>query len=448
MTNKTQTKHYDMIAIGAGSGGLSAVERASEYGKKCAVIEVKTIGGTCVNVGCVPKKVMWFAANTATQINSAKGFGFDVELKNFSWKALKEGRDNYIKGITTWYDGYLEDLGIDYIHGFGKLVDQNTVSVNDTLYSADTIVLSPGGEPTVPHVEGAEYGITSDGFFELEALPKKVAVIGGGYIGVELAGVLNALGSSVDIFGRSDKLLRGFDPMIQDALDKDYTNHGIQLHHNTQIDKISKDKTIHTNKGEFSGYDVIIWAVGRDPMTQHLGLENADVNCDQRGFIPTDKFQTTNIDHIFALGDATGRAPLTPVAIAAGRRLSDRLYNNMTDRHLNYDNIATVVFSHPPIGTIGLTEQEANDKFDQVKVYKSEFTPMADALLDHKTTTALKLVCTGDDEKVVGCHIMGHGADEMLQGFAVAIKMGATKKQLDDTVAIHPSSAEELVTMR
>ena len=446
MTNKTT--HYDMIAIGAGSGGLSAVERAAEYGKKCAVIEVKTIGGTCVNVGCVPKKVMWFAANTATQINSAKGFGFDVEIKNFSWKTLKEGRDNYIKGITSWYDGYLEELGIDYIHGFGKLVDQNTIIVNGEVYSADTIVLSPGGEPAVPHVEGAKYGITSDGFFELDELPKKAAVIGGGYIGVELAGVLNALGSSVEIFGRSGKLLSGFDPMIQDALDKDYTNHGIKLHHNTQIDKISKDKTIHTNKGDFSGFDVIIWAVGRNPMTQHLGLENAGVESDQRGFIPTDKFQTTNINHIFALGDATGRAPLTPVAIAAGRRLSDRLYNGMTDRHLNYDNIATVVFSHPPIGTIGLTEIQANEKFDKVKVYKSEFTPMADALLDHKTTTALKLVCEGDDEKVVGCHIMGHGADEMLQGFAVAIKMGATKKQLDDTVAIHPSSAEELVTMR
>ena len=453
MTSNTQQSsgretHYDMIAIGAGSGGLSAVERASEYGKKCLVIEVKTIGGTCVNVGCVPKKVMWFAANAATHINSAQGFGFDVEVKSFSWKKLKEGRDNYIKGITNWYDGYLEDLGVDYIHGFGKLVDKNTVSVNGETYTADHIVLSPGGEPAVPHIEGAQHGITSDGFFELEDLPKKVAVIGGGYIGVELAGVLNALGSEVEIFGRADTLLRGFDSMIQTALDKDYTEHGITIHHGSQIDKVTDDKTIITNKGEFSGFDQIIWAVGRNPMTQHLGLENAGVKCDQRGFIPTDKFQVTNVDNIFALGDATGRAPLTPVAIAAGRRLSDRLYNGMTDRHLDYNNIATVVFSHPPIGTIGLTEDEANEKFDKIKIYKSEFTPMSDALIDHKTTTALKLVCEGDDEKIIGCHIMGHGADEMLQGFAVAIKMGATKKQFDDTVAIHPSSAEELVTMR
>lgn len=442
------TTDYDMIAIGAGSGGLSAVERAAEYGKKCCVIEVKKVGGTCVNAGCVPKKVMWFAANTATQIKNAKGFGFDVEQKNFSWKALTKGRDNYIDNITSWWHGYLEKLGIDYIHGFGKLIDENTVSVNGEEYTADHIVLSPGGEPAIPHIEGAQYGITSDGFFELEDLPKKVAVIGGGYIGVELAGVLNALGSEVEIFCRANKLLRGFDSMIQNALDNDYTAHGITIHHGTQIDKVTENKTIFTNKGEFSGFDQIIWAVGRNPMTQHLGLENAGVKCDQRGFIPTDKFQVTNVDNIFALGDATGREPLTPVAIAAGRRLSDRLYNGMTDRHLEYSNIATVVFSHPPIGVIGLTEDEANEKFNKVKVYKSEFTPMADALLDHKTTTALKLVCEGDNEKIVGCHIMGHGADEMLQGFAVAIKMGATKKQFDDTVAIHPSSAEELVTMR
>ncbi|CAC9968411.1 Glutathione reductase (EC 1.8.1.7) [uncultured Gammaproteobacteria bacterium] len=442
------TKHYDMIAIGAGSGGLSAVERAAEYGKKCLVIEVKTVGGTCVNVGCVPKKVMWFAANAATQINNAQGFGFEIDVKKFSWEKLKQGREQYIKNITNWYDGYLEDLGIDYIHGFGKLVDKNTVFVNGETYTAKHIVLSPGGEPTVPHIEGAQHGITSDGFFELKKLPKKVAVIGGGYIGVELAGVLNALGTEVHIFGRADTLLRGFDSIIQQALDKDYTAHDITIHHSSQIEKVTDDKTLITNKGAFSGFDEIIWAVGRNPMTQHLGLENAGIKCNQRGFIQTDKFQVTNIDNIFALGDATGRAPLTPVAIAAGRRLSDRLYHDMTDRHLDYNNIATVVFSHPPIGTIGLTENEANEKFDKVKIYQSEFTPMADALLEHKTTTALKLVCVGENEKVVGCHIMGHGADEMLQGFAVAIKMGATKKDFDDTVAIHPTSAEELVTMR
>jgi glutathione reductase (NADPH) len=441
-------KHYDMIAIGAGSGGLSAVERASEYGKKCAVVEVNQVGGTCVNVGCVPKKVMWFAANAAQTIKYSNGFGFDISINDFSWTKLKDGRENYINGINEWYDGYLEKLGIDYFHGFGKLIDKNTISVNGENLTADTIVLSPGGEPSVPKIEGAKYGITSDGFFELNELPKRVAVVGGGYIGVELAGVLNSLGSEVSLFVRSQKLLNGFDELIQSSLENDYREHGIKIEFETSIDKISKDKTLHTNKGDFSGYEQIIWTVGRDPLTQHLGLENAGVKTDQRGFILTNKFQKTNIGNIYALGDATGRAPLTPVAIAAGRRLSDRLYNNMKNRHLSYENIPTVVFTHPPIGTIGLTEEEARKKFKNVKVYQSQFTPMADALSDHKTTTALKLVCVNNNEKVVGCHIMGHGADEMLQGFAVAIKMGATKKQFDDTVAIHPTSAEELVTMR
>ena len=441
-------KHYDMIAIGAGSGGLSAVERASEYGKKCAVVEVNLVGGTCVNVGCVPKKVMWFAANAAQTIKNSNGFGFDISINDFSWIKLKDGRENYINGINEWYDGYLEKLGIDYFHGFGKLIDKNTISVNGENLTADTIVLSPGGEPSVPKIEGAKYGITSDGFFELNELPKRVAVVGGGYIGVELAGVLNSLGSEVSLFVRSQKLLNGFDELIQSSLENDYREHGIKIEFGTSIDKISKDKTLHTNKGDFSGYEQIIWTVGRDPLTQHLGLENAGVKTDQRGFILTNKFQKTNIGNIYALGDATGRAPLTPVAIAAGRRLSDRLYNNMKNRRLSYENIPTVVFTHPPIGTIGMTEEEARKKFKNVKVYQSQFTPMADALSDHKTTTALKLVCVNNNEKVVGCHIMGHGADEMLQGFAVAIKMGATKKQFDDTVAIHPTSAEELVTMR
>ncbi|MBE8189881.1 MAG: glutathione-disulfide reductase [Candidatus Thioglobus sp.] len=441
-------KHYDMIAIGAGSGGLSAVERASEYGKKCLVIEDKVIGGTCVNVGCVPKKVMWFAANAASKISNASGFGFDIDIKGFSWKKLKQVRDDHVKGITSWYDGYLQKLGIDYIQGFGKLVDRNTVAVNGSEFTADRIVLSPGGEPGVPPIEGAEFGITSDGFFELKQLPKKVAIVGGGYIGVELAGVLNELGSDVEIFARADKLLTGFDVTIQEILARDYIGHGVKIHYHRSVNKLTKDKTISTNEGEFSGFDTVIWAVGRSPMTKDLGLDNAGIDHDKRGFIATDKYQTTNIDNIFALGDATGRAPLTPVAIAAGRRLSDRLYNNMPERYLSYENIPTVVFTHPPIGTIGMTEEQARNQFEKVKIYHSEFTPMADAFMRHKTTTALKLICVDLDEKVIGCHIIGHGADEMLQGFAVAIKMGATKADFDNTIAIHPTSSEELVTMK
>lgn len=442
------TQHYDMIAIGAGSGGLSAVERASEYGKKCAVIEMKVVGGTCVNVGCVPKKVMWYAANTAATISNASGFGFEVGKVDFSWQKLKQGRDNYIKGITTWYDGYLESLGIDYINGFASLIDKNTVSVNGETYTAEHIVLSPGGTPFIPNIEGADFGITSDDFFELTELPNKVAIIGGGFIAVELAGVLNSLGSEATIIIRSDNLLNGFDAMVVDTLTKEYQKQGINILRNTNISKLNNNGSIYCGNEILEGFDKVIWAIGRTPMTKNIGLDNINLYTDSKGFIPTDKYQQTNIKGIYALGDATGRAALTPVAIAAGRRLSDRLFNNMGDRHLDYNNIASVVFSHPPIGTVGLTEKEAKEKFADVKVYQSSFTPMSDALLDHQTQTALKLICTGDDEKVIGCHIIGEGADEMLQGFAVAIKMGATKSQLDDTVAIHPTSSEELVTMR
>lgn len=443
--------HYDMIAVGAGSGGLSAVERASEYGKKCAVIEVKTIGGTCVNVGCVPKKVMWFAANTATAIKNADGFGFEVEQKNFSWQKLVAGRNKYISGITSWYNGYLEELGIDYIQGYATMVDKNTVEVNGRQYTADHIVLSPGGEPMVPAVDGANLGITSDGFFELDSLPEKTAVIGGGYIGVELAGVLNALGSDITLFEGYPSVLNTFDTLLKETLTKDMTEHGVNIQTSIRVQSIAENngkKTIKTDKGDFDDFDVVIWAVGRKPNTKDLQLDKANITQDERGFIPVDEFQQTNIDQVYALGDATGKTPLTPVAIAAGRRLSDRLFNNMPERKLDYTNIPTVVFSHPPIGTIGLTETQAREQYEQVKVYTSSFTPMSDALLSHKTTTALKLVCANDNEQVVGCHIIGHGADEMLQGFAIAIKMGATKEQFDNTVAIHPSSAEELVTMR
>jgi glutathione reductase (NADPH) len=443
-----ERNHYDLIAIGAGSGGLSVVERASEYGKKCAIVEDKIIGGTCVNAGCVPKKVMWFAANTATHINNANDFGFEVKKQGFSWSYLINKRDDYIKGINSWYDSYLKNLGVDYLHGFGKLIDNKTISVNGKKYTAEHIVIATGGEPIIPNINGAENCITSDIFFTLNNLPKKVAVIGGGYIGVELAGLLNSLGSSVEIFLRSEKLLKGFDPIIQETLENDYLSSGIKIHKNINLEKITKNLTIHTDKFDFKGFDNIILAVGRKPLTNNLGLDNAGVQIDEEGFINTDKYQTTNIDNIFAVGDVTGQIALTPVAIAAGRRLSDRLYNKMNNRHLEYSFIPTVVFSHPPIGTIGLTENEAINLFEKVKIYKSKFTPMSDALIKNKTTTAIKLVCEGVNEVIVGCHIIGHGADEMLQGFAVAIKMGATKSQFDDTIAIHPTSSEEVVTLR
>ncbi len=446
--------HYDLIAIGAGSGGLSAAERAAEYGAKTAVIETSKLGGTCVNVGCVPKKIMWFGAQLVDSLKDMPAYGLDVQLKSFDWAKLVESREKYIQGINDWYINYLKDSKIDHIQGFGSFIDAQTLKVGNETYTADHIVIAPGGYPTVPEVAGAELGISSDGFFELTSRPKRVVVVGAGYIAVELAGVLNSLGSEVNMLLRRDHFLGSFDTLLRDTLMEEMCNAGVNLMTRINVQQIEKqgnDKlTIQCDNGvSLKDVDQLVWAIGRTPNTKDLQLAEAGVDMDDRGFIPTDEFQNTNVKNIYALGDVTGRAPLTTVAIAAGRRLSDRLFNQQTDRKLDYENIPTVMFSHPPIGTIGLTEQQAREQHGEaVKIYQTSFSAMYHAIAGHSQQTAMKLVCVGAEEKIVGCHIIGMGADEMLQGFSVAIKMGACKKDFDNTVAIHPTSSEELVTMR
>jgi len=448
------SQHYDLLSIGAGSGGLSAAERAAEYGKKTAVIENKTVGGTCVNIGCVPKKVMWFASEVASALDDAKGYGFDVKVNGFNWKKLVEAREGYIKGITDWYGNYLTDSKIDYIQGTAKFIDAKTVDVDGTQYTADHIVISPGGYPIVPELPGAEHGITSDGFFALQEQPKRVAVVGAGYIAVELAGVLNGLGSEVSMLLRRDHFLGTFDAMLRETLMEDMVNAGVNIMSRINVANVEKNSndtlTVHCQGGiTLENIDALVWAIGRAPNTAPLNLDAAGINYTEHGYIPTDEFQQTNVNGIYAVGDVIGEAQLTPVAINAARRLSDRLFNNMPDRKLDYTNIPTVMFSHPPIGTMGLTEEQARKEHgDAVKVYQTSFTAMYHALVEHKQQTAMKLICVGAEEKVVGLHIIGKGADEMLQGFSVAIKMGATKKDFDNVVAIHPTSSEELVTMR
>ncbi len=445
---------YDLIAIGAGSGGLSVVERAASYGQKCAVIERGKMGGTCVNVGCVPKKIMWFGANLAEALKDSASYGFDISEKGFSWAQLIKKREAYISGINEWYYGYLGDLGIDEISGGARFIDSHTVEVDGKLYSANHIAIATGTVPAKPAIKGAEHAITSDGFFALESRPDKVAIVGSGYIAVELAGVLNSLGTDVTLYLRKSHVLGEFDNLIKTTLFKELQKSGITLKTNCQIERIDRQDDdslqVRDNQGHSqSGIDQVIYAVGRIPDHDGLEIERSGVELDQRGYIVTDLYQNTNQPHIFALGDISGRAPLTPVAIAAGRRLADRLYNGQTDRHLDYRNIATVVFSHPPIGTIGLTEEAAIKKYgDSIKVYQTSFTAMYNAISGHDAPTAMKLVCLGEEEKVIGLHMIGPGCDEMLQGFAVAIRMGATKRDFDDTVAIHPTSSEELVTMR
>ena len=449
------TKHYDLIAIGGGSGGLSVAERAAEYGASCAVIERGAIGGTCVNVGCVPKKIMWYGANMSYAIKNASDYGFDVSINGFDWKKLVKGRESYISGINGWYHNYLKENNIDEITGSASFVDEKTLQVNNETYSADHIVIAPGTTPIIPELAGAELGITSDGFFALQHQPMKVAIAGSGYIAVELAGVLNALGSEVTILVRGHYVLSHFDIMLREVLMKELLSSGINVITNTSIESVEKtsEDTLHlncSNNQHYEGFDELIWAVGRSPNIEDLNLAVTGVELTERGMINVDDFQNTNVPGLYALGDVTGRVPLTPVAIAAGRRLADRLFNQQTNRHLDYTNIPTVIFSHPPAGTLGLSEEDARKKYGDsaIKTYQSSFTPMAFAFTSHQPQTALKLVVTGDDEKIVGCHVIGEGADEMLQGFAVAIKMGATKADFDNTVAIHPTSSEELVTMR
>ena len=444
---------FDLISVGGGSGGLACAQRAAEYGAKAAVIESQRLGGTCVNVGCVPKKVMWNAASVAQSLADAEDYGFDVKVGENDWPTLKRKRDAYVLRLNGIYERNLEHKGVAYVRGAARFVDKNTVEVNGTRLTARHMVIATGGVATLPAMPGAELGITSDGFFSLERRPKRVAVVGSGYVACELAGAFHELGSEVELFIRKSHLLTSFDVMLGKSLMREMRAQGMTIHEQVVPARIRDDsglKTLTAADGrEFPGFDCLLWAIGRTANVSGLDLSRPGVAVDDRDFIITDGFQNTNVPGIYAIGDVTGRAALTPVAIAAGRRLSDRLFGGKTDRHLDYHMIPTVVFTHPPIGTVGASEAEARAQYGEaVKVFVADFTPMYHALTTRKTHTDMKLVCVGPEQRIVGCHIIGTGADEMLQGFAVAIRMGATKQDFDDTVAIHPTSAEELVTMR
>ena len=448
-------REYDYIAIGGGSGGIASINRAASYGQKCAIIEAKYLGGTCVNVGCVPKKVMWYGAQIAEAINLyAPDYGFDVTVNQFDFAKLRESREAYIDRIHQSYERVLGNNKVDVIRGFAKFVDAHTVEVNGELIKAKHILIATGGRPSHPDIEGAEYGIDSDGVFALTSLPKRIAVVGAGYIAVELAGVLHSLGVETHLFVRKHAPLRNFDPLIVETLVEIMNSEGATLHTHAIPQKVVKNDdgslTLFLEDGRSQTVDCLVWAIGRVPMTDQLNLEAAGVKTNSKGFIEVDKYQNTNVQGIYAVGDNTGAVELTPVAVAAGRRLSERLFNNKPTEHLDYNLIPTVVFSHPPIGTVGLTEPQAIEQYgaENVKVYKSTFTSMYTAVTQHRQPCRMKLVCAGPEEKIVGLHGIGFGVDEMIQGFAVAIKMGATKKDFDNTVAIHPTGSEEFVTMR
>ena len=454
------SKHFGLLVIGGGSGGIAAARRAAEFaGVSVGLIEKSRLGGTCVNVGCVPKKLMFHAASHAEELHDLNDYGFEVEIKaEFDWGKIKAKRDAYVQKLNGIYGANLDKSKVELIEGDAKFIGDRKVAVDKSVFSADHVLIAVGGFPIIPEEEeipGAKFGITSDGFFELDALPKKSVVVGAGYIAVEMAGILKSLGSEVSLVIRGQRVLRTFDETISESLTNELEHMGINVLKESNVAEVVKTASgleVKTKQGRrIDKVDCLLWAVGRKPATKSLELANAGVETDQVGNIKVDAFQNTSKSNIYAVGDVTGKWLLTPVAIAAGRKLAHRLFDEgKTDWKLDYENIPTVVFSHPPIGTCGLTEAEARAKYgdEAIKIYKSRFSPLYHALTMRKQATTMKLICAGDEEKVVGLHMMGRGCDEMLQGFGVAMRMGATKADFDNVVAIHPTSSEELVTMR
>lgn len=442
----------DLIVIGGGSGGLAAAFRASHHGARVALLSAGELGGTCVNVGCVPKKAMWLAADLSVRIEMAARLGFTLPAPVLDWAEFTTHRQRYIANIHTSYMHRLDTAGVMLMPTYARFVEEHAVVTDDGVtVRAPQILVATGGRPRRPDIPGAALGIDSDGFFNLCSAPPRVAIIGGGYIAVELAGVLQVLGSRVELFVRGQRLLDGFDEDLTRQLVDDYTHYGTRTHFGARVTALeAAGKRVAVRDGaDVEPFDCVIFATGRQPNSGELGLEHAGVALDAQGHIIVDDRQRTNVAGIHAIGDVTDRIALTPVAIAAARRLMDRLFGGDAGARLDYDNVPTVVFAHPPLGKVGLTEAEARARHgDDVRIYRAGFRPMLHALADSPQRSVFKLVCIGEEERVIGIHLLGEGADEILQGFAVALKRGITKRDLDDTIAIHPTSAEEVVLMR
>ena len=449
------SEKYDLVVIGGGSGGLAAAQRAAEYGARVALSEPGPLGGTCVNVGCVPKKIMWNAAELGSALHDAVDYGFSVTAGSVDWRSLKHKRDAYVERLNALYAANLAKRNVEVLRGHAAFTAAHTVRVGDRTLSAAHIIVATGGRPRLPQIPGADNGITSDGFFELTERPARVAVVGSSYIGIELAGIFAGLGSQTTLVLRGESALRTFDPMLGETILRILSEEGVVVATGVALAALVRGAhgalELHAGDGRRLGpFDCVLWAIGREARVADLALDKADVQLDAERYIATDLYQATSTPGVYAVGDVTGRAQLTPVAIAAGRRLSDRLFGGHTGRHLDYENIPTVIFGRPPIGTVGLTEAAARERYGagNVTVFRSGFVALYHAMTRAKPRSEMKLVTAGPEQRVVGLHVVGQGADEMLQGFAVAVRMGATKRDFDDTVAIHPTSAEELVTMR
>jgi glutathione reductase (NADPH) len=443
---------FDLIVLGAGSGGLAASFRAARYGARVALLDPGALGGTCVNLGCVPKKALWFAAQLAQGQVLGEAYGFAGTPGALNWEQFRQRRLGYIDGIKQRYEERLAEAGVQLLREAGRFVAADTIATTSGAeLRAPQIVIATGARPQRLDLPGFELGLVSDDLFSLRERPQRVAVVGGGYIAVEFAGLLRALGSEVTLYVR-ERLLRSFDQEMAEALEQHMRAQGIRVELPAQIraarrvqDAIVLEQATH---GDGGPYDAVLWALGRVPNTERLDLDAAGVQLDANGYVITDEWQNTSVPGIAALGDVTARRALTPVAVAAGRQLAERWFGGQAEARLDYDHIPSVIFAEPPLATVGLSEAEARAQYgEQVQVYRSRFTPMQWALAGHHGKTLMKLVCVGEEQRVLGIHALGPGADEMLQGFAVAMKMGLRKRDLDATVAIHPSSAEELVLM-
>jgi len=449
------TAPLDYLVIGGGSGGIASARRAAALGARVALIESGRLGGTCVNVGCVPKKVMFNAACVAEALAAAPDYGFELSVHGFDWQALRERRDAYVERLNQIYAHNLDKSQVQLLRGRARFDADGSVVVGSERLSAPHVLIAVGGAPRWPNLPGAELGMVSDDVFRLERAPERLLIVGAGYVAVEFAGIFRALGTRVTLAYREAALLRHFDAILGEALCEEMVAQGIELAPYSVPSRLERGADgklqLQRRQGEpLTGFDAVLWAIGRVPATAELGLERLGITLSESGHVPVDAFQNSAARGVYSVGDVTGHFELTPVAIAAGRRLAERLFGGQAEAKVDYEYIPTVVFSHPPIGTVGLSEVEAREKYgdELVKTYRARFTNLYYALSEQKPKTTIKLVTVGAEERVVGLHVVGLAADELLQGFAVAIRMGASKRDFDRTLAIHPTAAEEVVTLK
>lgn len=453
---------FDLFVIGAGSGGIATARRAAEYGAKVGIVEFDRLGGTCVNRGCVPKKLMLYASQFPDLFEDAQAYGWSPVQSSLDWEKMITAVNNDVNRLNGIYQKMLDNSKVEVLQGHGKFVDAHTIVIGDASgglrqrqVTADKVLIAVGGHPVIPKILGIEHAITSDDIFHLKEQPRRMVIFGGGYIGVEFASILNGLGTEVTLVLRGDKILRGFDEDLQTEVQQGMVNHGIRILNNIElvaIDKTAEGVKVILGRDDKSEETIVtdavsLAAVGRKPNTKNLGLENTKVKL-RDGAVVVDKYSRTTEENIYAVGDCTNKINLTPVAINEGRAFADTVFGGKS-RTMSYENVPSAVFSIPEAATVGLTEAEAREKYgDAVKIYRSRFRPMYYTLPGKDEKTMMKLVVDGKTDQVLGAHMVGNHAAEIIQGVAIAVKMGATKAKFDATVGIHPTSAEEFVTMR